>query len=131
MYGYLYQNTDKNFTILYDLGGYDEISLTGQTKVISNEMETILSPKHFGVNQIKKEDIFGGNTIKESAEIFWNIISGIGTKAQNDVVCANAGMAIATVKKIGPDLGFEMAKESLLSGKAKMSLNALIELSKN
>ena len=32
MYAYLYQKTDKNFTILHALDGYDEISLTGNTK---------------------------------------------------------------------------------------------------
>ena len=131
MYGYLYQNTDKNYTILHALDGYDEISLTGSTKVISNKTESILSPNDFGVELITQEDIFGGNTIKDSADIFMKVISGDGTEAQHNVVCANAGMAIATVKKIEPKEGFEIARESLLSGKAKDSLHSLIELSKN
>ena len=131
MYGYLYQNTDKNYTILHGLDGYDEISLTGNTKVISNNTESILSPDDFGVELIAQEDIFGGNTIKDSADIFIKVISGDGTEAQHNVVCANAGMAIATVKKIEPKEGFEIARESLLSGKAKDSLHSLIELSKN
>ena len=130
LYGYLYQNTDKNFTILHALDGYDEISLTGNTKVISNETETMLSPESFGVQQIKQQDIFGGDTVKESAEIFMNVISGMGTEAQNNVVSANAGMAIATVKKITPKEGFELAKESLLSGKGLRVLKKLQELSK-
>ena len=37
MYGYLYQNTDKNYAILHDLSGYDEISLTNNTKLITNK----------------------------------------------------------------------------------------------
>ena len=41
MYGYLYQNTDKNYSIVHALDGYDEISLTGKTKVIS-EQQTML-----------------------------------------------------------------------------------------
>ena len=131
MYGYLYQNTDKNYTILHGLDGYDEISLTGGTKVISNKTESILSPDDFGVELIAKEDIFGGNTIKDSADIFMKVINGDGTEAQHNVVCANAGMAIATVKKIEPKEGFEIARESLLNGKAKDCLHSLIELSKN
>ncbi len=131
LYGYLYQNTDKNFTILHALDGYDEISLTGNTKVISNQTETILSPESFGVQQIKQEDIFGGDTVKDSAEIFMNVIGGKGTEAQNNVVSANAGMAIATVKKITPKEGFELAKESLLSGKGLKVLRKLQELSEN
>jgi anthranilate phosphoribosyltransferase len=31
-------------------------------------------------------------TIEESAQMFTDIISGKGTEAQNNVVCANAGM---------------------------------------
>ena len=129
MYGYLYQNTDKNYAILHALDGYDEISLTGKTKVISNLTETILSPEDFGVRSIKQEDIFGGNTVKDSAKIFVKVIEGKGTDAQNNVVCANAGIAIATVKNLKPIEGFELAKESLLRGKAQKCLQTLIQLS--
>ena len=130
IYGYLYQNTDKNYTILHALDGYDEISLTGNTKVISNQTEMELSPSDFEVQQITQASIFGGDTIKKSAEIFMNVISGKGTESQNNVVAANAGMAIATVKKLQPKEGFELAKESLLSGKGLKVLQKLQELSK-
>lgn len=129
IYGYLYQKTNKNFTVLHALDGYDEISLTGDTKMISNNAELILSPEDFGVKQINQEDIFGGNTIEDSANIFLNVIKGNGTDAQNKVVCANAGMAIATVKNVAPIEGFELAKESLLGGKALKSLKVLQQLS--
>ena len=130
LYGYLYQQTDKNYSIVHALDGYDEISLTGKTKVISNQSETMFSPEDIGVNQIKQSAIFGGNSVEDAANIFVNVISGKGTEAQNNVVCANAGLAIATTNKINHQDGFELAKESLLSGKAKISLDKLIELSK-
>jgi anthranilate phosphoribosyltransferase len=130
MYGYLYQNTDRNFTILHSLDGYDEISLTCPTKFISNTREGVLNPTDFGVRQLLQSEIGGGKTIEESAQMFTNIISGKGTEAQNNVVCANAAMAIATVTKCTPLEGFELAKESLLSGKGLKSLNKLQELSR-
>jgi anthranilate phosphoribosyltransferase len=130
LYGYLYQNTDKNYTILHALDGYDEISLTGNTKVISNNYDGVLTPKEFDVQQISQKDIFGGDTVEESAKIFMNVINGKGTEAQTNVVCANAGMAIATVKKVTPKEGFESAKESLQSGKALLALQKLQRLSK-
>ena len=40
-------------------------------------------------------------------------------------------MAIATVNNLEPKEGFDLAKESLLSGKGLERLNKLIELSKN
>ncbi|MCK0161928.1 anthranilate phosphoribosyltransferase [Allomuricauda sp. F6463D] len=131
MYGYLYQNTDKNFTVLNALDGYDEISLTGNTKTISNHTETMLSPADFGVKKVSQQDITGGEDVAESAQIFMNILQGKGTEAQNNVVCANAGVAIATVKGITPKEGFEKAKESLFGGKGLEALKKLQELSKN
>ena len=130
LYGYLYQSTTKNFSVLHALDGYDEISLTGATKVISNNSEMMLTPEDFGVQQISQEDIFGGDTVESSAKIFMKVISGKGTEAQNNVVSANAGMAIATVHKLAPKEGFELAKESLLSGKGLAALEKLHALSK-
>ena len=130
LYGYLYQNTGKNFTILHALDGYDEISLTGSTKVISSSYDGFLTPEDFNVKQIREEEIFGGASIEASAGIFMDVISGKGTEAQNNVVCANAGMAIATVKKVSPKTGFELAKESLISGSALKALQKLQQLSK-
>lgn len=131
MYGYLYQNTDKKFTVLHALDGYDEISLTGDTKTISNNTEAMLSPTDFGVKKISQEEITGGEDIAASAQIFLDVLNGKGTEAQNNVVCANAGVAIATVESITPKAGFEKAKEALLSGKGMEALKKLQELSKN
>ena len=130
MYGYLYQNTDKKFTILHALDGYDEISLTGNTKTISNRSEGVLKPEDFGVEPIAQSQITGGNSIEASARIFIDILKGQGTEAQNNVVCANAGVAISTVKNLEVKEGFEKAKESLMSGKGLQALKKLQELSK-
>ncbi|MFK7782330.1 anthranilate phosphoribosyltransferase [Psychroserpens sp.] len=130
IYGYLYQNTDKNYSIVHALDGYDEISLTGNTKIISNNSEVMLNPIDLNVNQIEQSEIYGGASVKEAAKIFKNIITGNGTEAQNNVVCANAGLAIATVNQISHKDGFQLAKESLENGKAKTCLEQLIAISK-
>jgi len=130
MYAYLYQDTNTNFTILHSLDGYDEVSLTCPTKIITPKMEGILNPENFGVTLLLQSEIEGGTTIEESAQLFMNIISGQGTAAQNNVVCANASMAIATVNGCSPLEGFELAKESLLAGKGLKALHIVQELSK-
>ncbi|TRX16246.1 anthranilate phosphoribosyltransferase [Flavobacterium franklandianum] len=130
MYAYLYQNTDINFTILHSLDGYDEVSLTCPTKTITKSMEGVIKPEDFGVRQLLQSEIEGGKTIEESAAMFMNIISGKGTESQNNVVCANAAMAISTVNGSSPLESFQLAKESLLSGKGLATLNKLQELSK-
>ena len=126
LYNYLYQQTDKNYRIVNDLGGYDELSLTNNAKIASNHSELMFSPNSLGLKNITPNAIFGGKTVEEATKIFEKIISGNGTEAQNNVVCANAGLAIATAKQISHEDGFEMAKESLLSGKAKKCLTQLI-----
>ena len=128
-YAYLYQNTNVNFTILHSLDGYDEVSLTCPTKTITNQMEGVLKAEDFGVRQLAQSEIEGGTTIEESAQLFMDIISGKGTEAQNNVVCANAAMAIATVTKCTPLEGFQIATESLLSGKGLVALKKLKDLS--
>jgi anthranilate phosphoribosyltransferase len=130
LYSFLYQSTDTNYNIVYALDGYDEISLTGKAKIVSNHSEVLFSPEDLELTKVTQEAIFGGNTIKDAAKIFTDIINGQGTEAQNNVVCTNAGLAIATVKQVTHKDGFEMAKESLFSGKAKASLETLIQLSK-
>lgn len=130
LYHYLFQKTNQNFTVLYALEGYDEISLTGPTKAFRNHSEQILTPADFGVKPVSPSEITGGENVASSAKIFMNIIQNKGTKAQTNVVCANAGMAIATALQSTPQDGFEKAKESLLSGKAFKALKKLQKLSK-
>ena len=130
LYHYLFQKTDTNFTILYALNGYDEISLTGPTKAFSKKSERVLSPQDFGVLPLEANQIAGGDNVDSSAKIFMNVIQNKGTQAQQEVVCANAGMAIATALDLSPIEGFEKAKESLLSGKAFEALTKLQNLSK-
>jgi len=129
LYSYLYQKTDTNYTIVHALDGYDEISLTGNTKIVSRNTESLLTPKDLNLEIIEKSDIYGGDSVKKAAQIFTSILDGNGTDSQNNVVCANAGLAIATAKNISHQAGFEMAKEALLSKKAQTTFNLLKSMS--
>jgi anthranilate phosphoribosyltransferase len=118
-YGYLYQNTNKDFVILHDLQGYDEISLTGPFKIYTNNGEKILEPIDLGLPQVSAAELKGGETIEESARIFLDILEGKGTEAQNSVVIANAGMAIYAGQQLKGILdSIDMAREALVSGRA-------------
>jgi len=127
LYGYLYQQTDKQFVILHSLQGYDEISLTGDFKAISNKGEQILSPNSLGLKKVDKHELKGGETIEESAKIFENILKGSGTVAQNNVVIANAGMALyAADQSDSLENAIERARESLQSGAALKAFKKLV-----
>ena len=128
-YGYLYQNTDKSYAIVHALDGYDEISLTGGSKIITPQSESIIYPSTFGLNTIEATAIVGGETVEDSAEIFTAILNGKGSQAQNRVVCANAAVAIATVEHCSLNTAYEKAEQSLLGKKALNTLKKLQVLS--
>lgn len=128
LYGYLYQNTDKNFAIVHSLDGYDEISLTSDFKLISNSSEELVSPESLGFETLRQEQLHGGDTVKSAAEIFTTILSNDGTEAQNQAVLANAGLAIATVKQVSITQGISEAKESLTDGKALQSFKNFLSI---
>ncbi|MES2850202.1 MAG: anthranilate phosphoribosyltransferase [Bacteroidota bacterium] len=127
IYNYLLQQTDKNFTIIHSLDGYDEISLTGDTKVITNKGEQILSAETLGKRTVSAIDIHGGDTVEDAAKIFINILKGNGTFAQNAVVLANSAMALQCIGKYKSyEECYQVAVESLESGKALEALNKLV-----
>jgi anthranilate phosphoribosyltransferase len=132
IYNYLLQKESHVYTIIHALDGYDEISLTSDTKVITRKGEQIWTPEQLGSSPIDQREIFGGDTVEEASKVFMNILSGEGTKAQQDVVLANAAMALnMTEAYTDYKSALESAKESLESGKALKVLKTLIDLQKN
>jgi anthranilate phosphoribosyltransferase len=126
-YGYLYQNTDKDFLILHSLDGYDEISLTGPFKYFYNEGEKIVSPEELGLPRLTYEHIKGGHTVEESATVFRNVLQGKGTSSQEAAVIANASMALYCAnREKGLAHAIDRATESLRSGKAWSSFERLL-----
>ena len=128
LYSYLFQKTKKNYAIIHSLDGYDEISLTGATKIISRKEENVYDPNDMGLTRSNPKSISGGNSIKESAEIFMNILNNKGTNSQNEVIFANSGLAISTALGISLNEGIEKAKESLFSNQALKTFNNLKKL---
>jgi anthranilate phosphoribosyltransferase len=129
IYNYVLQNSGRAFTIIHGLDGYDEISLTNDTKVITEQGEKIYSPRELGKRLVIAEDLSGGATLEEAAGIFRNVISGNGTWAQNAVVLANAAMALmGTGEYTSYDDAYQHAVDSLESGAAQQSLEKLLSL---
>jgi anthranilate phosphoribosyltransferase len=119
LYNYLYQDSGVKHTIIHALDGYDEISLTGATKFAGIHGEGLISPSDFGVETQSAESIYGGETVKEAADIFTNVLEGRGTEQQNNVVSANAALAITTYyNEIELADAFVLAKEAIEGKKA-------------
>lgn len=127
-YQYLFQKLEKSFTIMYNLDGYDEITLTTDARIISNDFDGILTPDDLlSPGNIYPSDIYGGDSVEDAATIFNSILIGNGTKTQNAVVLSNAALAINTLK---PTKDFKQcyveAEEALNSGLANTNFKKLI-----
>ena len=130
LYGYLYQQSDVRFGIVHSLDGYDEVSLTGDLKVISNGGEQILTPQSFGLESLHASQLAGTENVEGNAGIFLDILEGKGSPAQQSVVISNAALALkASGKASGLEEAMLMAKESIASGAAFQSFKKLMSIS--
>jgi anthranilate phosphoribosyltransferase len=98
LYQHFLQQLNRSYLVVHGLDGYDEVSLTGPTKVIGNRREDILEPVDFGLSRYESASLYGGQTVADAAEIFVDILELKGTEAQENVVLANAGLAIQCFK---------------------------------
>jgi len=129
-FGYLYQQSGKEFVVLHSLDGYDEISLTGPYKYFFNGGEQIAEPGDLGLSQRLPEELYGGDNIEDSAKIFLNVLEGKGTEAQKDAVIANAAMALYCADQAaGLANAVHRAEEALVSGRALEKFRLLLEVS--
>lgn len=129
MYHYMYQQTDVDFSIVHSLDGYDEISLTGDFKIITRLNENIYVPQDFNLSSCKEEDLYGGDTPNDAAVIFSKVINNMATEAQKNAVLANSAAAIHT---INPQMSFgdcvDQAREAIDSGKVKETFKKFLTL---
>jgi len=128
LYNYLYQESDKQYCIIHSLDGYDEISLTGSFKTFTRHMERTYAPDDMGLTKVSPKEIYGGSTVKDASEVFLKVLEGKGTKPQNEVVLANAAMALYCMDESqGIERCLERAAESLRSGAALKTFKNLVE----
>lgn len=129
VYHYVFQQTDKKYVILHSLDGYDEISLTSDTRLITNKGEDNRTPEALGKRTVHQEDIYGGTTVAGASKMFVRILKGEGTWAQTAVVLANAAVGLQCMEKYETyEDCYQAAVESLESGRAARVLESLVKL---
>ena len=129
LYHEVFRESGQNYLIVHSLDGYDEISLTGDARFVSNQTEDNLSPADFGFFPVKQQELYGGETVADAAKIFKSVLEGTGTEAQQNVVIANAALGIQCIfpEKSLADCVAE-ASEALKSKKALGVFKKLMEL---
>ncbi len=129
LYNYINQQMGTRYTLVHNLDGYDEVSLTADAKIISNTKEYIISPQEMGFGSLQDDQLSGGDTVANAADIFARVLNNTATEAQKSVVIANAAFAIQT---ICPDYSLDECKaialESVDSGNAKRVFEQYLHL---
>jgi anthranilate phosphoribosyltransferase len=129
LYEYIYQKNGVDFAIVHSLDGYDELSLTGDMKIVRNDSELVLKPENLGFEPADEIELFGGETVNEASALFDRILENRCTKSQKDVVLANSAIAIQISE---PGMSFadavSVARESLESGRALNNFKRFIEI---
>nr|WP_279148164.1 anthranilate phosphoribosyltransferase [Segatella bryantii] len=130
LYKQVYQKIGIDFGIVNSIDGYDEISLTGDFKVTTNNYEKIFKPSDLGFEIAKPEELKGGATEEEAAEIFDNVLANKALPAQKNIVLANAAFAIQVLEKGQKSIEecIEIARESIDSGRALATFKKFVEI---
>ena len=130
LYNNVYRKIGIDYGIVNSIDGYDEISLTGDFKVTTNDYERVFRPEEIGFRHADPAELRAGDSADTAAKIFDNVLEGTATQAQTDVVVANAAFGIQVLeygKKSIPDC-IAAAREAIASGKAMSTLRTFIEL---
>lgn len=129
LYGDVMRARGKAFAIVNSADGYDEVSLTGAFSVLSPDGLHTYTPADLGLSPVSQQDIYGGQTQAEAVDIFDHVLNGTATRAQTDVVVANAAMAIHL---LSPQLAVQdcvaAARESLVSGRALAAFRKFVQI---
>ncbi len=134
LYGSVFQKIAIDYGIVNAIDGYDEISLTGDFKVTTNDYTRVFSPSDLGLPVAKQGDLCGqpASTKEDAARVFDAVLDNQATESQKNAVLANAAFAIQVMesgKKSIEDC-LAVARESLESGRAMATLKKFIELNR-
>ncbi|MDD6977763.1 MAG: anthranilate phosphoribosyltransferase [Prevotellaceae bacterium] len=132
LYNNVYRKIGIDYAIVNSIDGYDEISLTSDFKVVTNDYERIFSPEEIGMKVAKPEELRAGASEQEAMEIFDNVLNNKALEAQKNIVIANAGFAIQVLEKGQKSIEecMDIARESIDSGKALETFKKFVELNK-
>lgn len=130
LYRQVYQKLGIDYGIVNSIDGYDEISLTGDFKVATNNYERVFSPADLGFVPATPEELVGGANEDEAAEIFDAVLENRALPAQKNVVLANAAFGIQVMEKGKKSIEecAEIARESIDSGKALATFRKFAEI---
>ena len=130
LYHSVYQKIGIDYGIVNSIDGYDEISLTGDFKVTTNDYERVFKPQDLGFDVATPEELVGGATEEEAKQIFDRVLANEALPAQKNIVLANAAFGIQVLERGKKSIEecIAIARESIDSGKAMATFKKFVEL---
>ena len=106
------------------------IRKTGPFKVTTKQYERVFTPADLGFDIAKPEELVGGATEEEAAQIFDSVLENRALPAQKNIVLANAAFGIQVLEKGQKSIEecIAIARESIDSGKALATFKKFVEL---
>lgn len=130
LYNNVYQKIGIDYGIVNTIDGYDEISLTGDFKVTTNQYEKLFSPCDLGFEKAKPEELVAGATEEEAKQIFDSVLENRCLPAQKNIVLANAAFGILVLERGQKSIEecIDIARTSIDSGAALKTFKKFVEI---
>lgn len=129
LYDSALRRLDTGYGLINSADGYDEVSLTGRFKFLTRDRELLLEPVDLGLAPVAPQLLAGGASRAEARAVFDAVLDGSAPRPQQDVVVANAGLALSLT---APDKSLTdciaTAREALDSGAALRTFRKFVEL---
>ena len=94
IYQHLLKKNRTDFRVVFGMDGYDEITLTEQTRVLGLKSDEVINANLFELKSVNASTLKAGKTVDESAQIVKTILKGEGSAEQTNVVAVNTAIAL-------------------------------------
>ena len=130
LYNNVYRKLGIDYAIVNSIDGYDEISLTGEFKVTTNNYEKVFSPQQLNLSVAQPHELVAGANEEEAAAIFDSVLENRCLKAQKEIVMANAAFGIQVLEKGEKTIEecLDIARHSIESGAALKVFRKFVEI---
>lgn len=126
LYQHILRSERSNFNVVYGFDGFDELSLTENTRTLGKRTDRILNAKSIGTNAVDIESL-QVKSKNEASQVLLDVLQGKGSDAQLAVVAANVALARETMEEVGSlqEL-FNDSLEFIRSGESIKTLKKLL-----
>jgi anthranilate phosphoribosyltransferase len=129
IYSYFLQSENKSHIVLHSLDGYDEVSLTSPVRIFTRKGEMIIDFTELGLKNVAPDQISGGRSIGQAAEIFSSVLENRASPEQHSVILANSALAISCIDETKTlEEAIHIANEVIISGKAFAAFKKLLQM---